>query len=156
MKSINDILPDQKIFNRNEVRQLLAEMKKETVESFNKAIQELRNAYPESVFPSNVKTNDCKKAKTVRETCDKIQELWINGNKKNRVEIRVVAVTEYDKQSVAYSPESPYIWSKFNGWKGFIIKEGKNGNKPAYEVEISNNGLSYLRATINKTDVEIL
>ena len=147
-------LPQQLVFNRMEVKKLLAEQRYGIFQEFHGVVKEVRSAYPETVFPPESKSNDCKNAKMARKTCDDILRLLAEkNNKEPKQEIEVKPVTKYENPE---NPADPYIWSKYRGWRGVILKEAKNGTDEAYLTRISKDGVQYIRAILNKTDVEIL
>ncbi len=139
-----------------EIKLLLSEARLKAFHDFKEAVMEVRGAYPESVFPSNIRTQDCKNAKMARKVCDDILRVYGAKKEKEVVEIRVNPVTVYDPDSINFDASKPYVWEKYRGWEGKIVGEGLNGQEQAWKVRISGDRLNYCSAIVNKSDIEIL
>ena len=136
-----------KTYQQHEVKVLLNDLKVDLIGRFKDSVGEVRDCYPESVFPSDSRSQDCKNAKMARKVCDDILRVFSGKEKGDVSECRVVPVS---------NSGGVLIWGKYNGWKGKIVGEAKNGTEPAYVVKIAKDGVNFITATINKTDIEIL
>jgi len=132
-----------KLYTKAEVAELLKEQKRELIDGFKSSLDEVKDCYPISIFPEDSKSRDCMNARVARKTVDQVWKVFSEKEKVQVHEVEIVPVTMY---------EGGLIWGKYKGWKGRIVRESMNGRHKAFEVMISGDGVSFIRAIINKED----